>query len=1114
MHTFFVYLFLKNGNFVILLQKEVMYMRNYDFHELLSAEEFEKFAASILKIRDKQKVKTNQVTKDGGIDLYFLEEHVIGQVKRYKNKASKVISSLKSEVERVKKLKPNRYIVVTSAVISKEKRETLLSMFGGYLQKEDIIDKDDLNELLVEPEYHKLEIEYLKLLVPNSFVLSHYLDTIENNKIYTQTEIELDKMKEDKKIFSVTEVFFESLDKLLREKTILITGEPGIGKSTLGRMLAAYFINSDPDTQFISIHHLEELYQIFQKDKKQVYFFDDFWGDTKYNFQITEKEKEEIINFTKYIQKLGNKWFIMTTREYILKDGIQLNTKLKDQYQFYQFTVSIDEISKTSKFNILFNHINNTKLSWSHLNILFRHWETIINNNNYNPRYIEKFLSKYEDYKDLDNLDFLYNFIDYLDNPFAFWKDTLNKQPIEVRLLLMIIALNDNDLDTKSLHKKYNNMLNKKKIENSELNDFKDLIKRMDNEFTITGLIEDKVIIKFKNPSYKDFMYDYLENNMAFYIPYIYNENLSMDELIHLWGIVNKDFELFKDLKETKELDSIIYNQIKKQDIDTKYYSMIELAEVTEFNSSSKIKDYLVSFMKESLETIEDIYYCGNNYFHLVFALLKKVSTKYDFSEYIYSLLSFLIFEQQQIYYVERLVEIKELYPSIYKDFYKEYGSDVRDFVLCSFQYNIYDCKNDEDLDSLDFILYEDIPKLYKDLGIKIPKKLTEEVEGIAKELSDEELQELKEEFSHPLPIKSKKKQKKEEDLSSVNDKIKELIGENESIDNQDKLFKEWQVSSKIKQMISKIEKDTLLENLTNYKETLYLLCQYFSDNPYPNDGILFLERFEKYLIQMNEFTEEEISELYNLSLLLVIDKKLIFKREELNSPQILYPECLDKVINSSFFIKRGEWYHFLHPIIQIHLLLELIKKYIDRITNLEVITYYLRECSPLWSDLDFNDYDDIIAYKLIEKVFPKKWNKEIRIPLYNDYLEKINRKDDMEIAKSMLKQFDFNFHYDYIYGYRPRTRVVYRNDLLLDLFIMDFDIDIIDFFIIDVTPSEETEQFFYELAEKKEELDVNKFLRKKSFLNLLQDAGIIGILNDLYQDILLKVSEEVVNCE
>ncbi|MCI8347506.1 MAG: hypothetical protein HFJ12_06150 [Bacilli bacterium] len=1092
-------------------------MRDYDFHELLSDSEFESFAASVLQIRDRQQVKMNQRIKDGGIDLYYLEENVIGQVKRYKNKNSNIVFSLKKEIERVKRENPDRYVIVTSTVISKEKREILLSLFEGYLHKEDIIDKNDLNQLLVDPEYHKLEIEYLKLLVPNSFVLSHYLDKIRNNAIYTKTSLELDKIKEEQKIFSVNEVFVEALDRLLKEKTIIITGEPGIGKSILGRMLSSYLITSNPDCEFISVESLDELYQIFKEEKKQIYFFDDFWGDTEYNFRMTENEKEKIINFSKYIQKFEDKWFIITTREYILKDGVQLNARLRDKYQLYQYSINLEEISKTSKFNILFNHINHAKLSWNHSNILLHHWKTIVDNNNYNPRYVQTFLNSYDSYKHLNNYDFVYQMIDYLNHPFEFWEDTLNKQPLEIILLLMIIALNDNGLDTRILHKKYNDIVNIKKIEKNDLNDFKSLLKRMDNEFTITKEGEESsldVVIKFRNPSYKDFIYEYLKNNMAFYIPYIYNENLSMNECVHLWGIINKDFVLFKDLYEVEKLELRITNQMIDQVVNTDYSCFVELAAVTEFGFSSKIQNYLIQFMEESFNDIENIYYFDSKRFQLVFELLHQLVNKYDFSEYIASLLEFIIFEDQQLFYIEKILEIKNLYPDVFESFYKEYKNELRKFLLYGIKSEVYDYEYDNDLPGLKMLRYDDIPILYDSFHFKVPKKLIEEVDKVIDKLQNGDI--YPQENGIPK-LNHKRKKDKEEDLSLVDDKIKEFIGDNEYIESTNKLLKEWEVASDVKKKISRLEKNELVGSLVHYKKPLYLLCQYFSEHCYLEDEMKFLINFVDYLIMENDFTWEETEELYELAQLLIIKKRLVFRKEELLSLNTLYPKCIDRVINSSFFLKRGEWYHFIHPIIQIYLVLILIKysstdeknAESEKNIDLEVIIYHFDECNSGWRDLNFDDYEEITSYRLVEKAFVNRWQQEIRIPMYKQYLKKINTKNNQEIAKSMLRPFDLSYEYEYIYGYQPRTGYQYREALLYRLLKMDFGVDIIKLFILNMTPSDKMNQFLYELAEKEEILNMNQFLRRKVFIELLKEGGIFDILSNLYQNILLEVTKK-----
>ena len=67
--------------------------------------------------------------------------------------------------------------------------------------------------------------------------------------------------------------------------------------------------------------------------------------------------------------------------------------------------------------------------------------------------------------------------------------------------MLIIISLSNEELNIRELNRKYNNVLNSKIIKNnSTLVSFDNLIKRMDNEFTVTYLedADDILTIKFK----------------------------------------------------------------------------------------------------------------------------------------------------------------------------------------------------------------------------------------------------------------------------------------------------------------------------------------------------------------------------------------------------------------------------------------------------------------------------------------------------------------------------------------------------------------------------------------------------------------------------------------
>ncbi len=1067
-------------------------MRNYDFHELLSASEFQQFAKSVLEIKENKKVKSNPMTKDGGIDLYYLDENTIVQVKNYQNKATQVLSELKKEMGRIKELNPERYIIITAAEIGKEKREKLIKMFEGYLQKEDIIDKNDLNDLLSKSKYHDLEIETLKLLVPNSFVLSHYLNKIENNKIYTATEIELNKMKEEKKLFSVNEVFFEALEKVSKEKTVMITGEPGVGKSILGRMLVSYFINTHPNIEFFSISSLDELFQIYNKEKKQIYFFDDFWGDTEYNFNLTEKEKDQLIHFIKCIKELENTYLIMTTREYILKEGLERNQKLQSSYKLYQFSINLKEVSETAKFNILANHLKQANLEWNHLKVLLDYYPTIIENENYNPRYLSLFFLQYHENKSLKTYDFFNKTLDYLNNPYDFWKETLENQPLEVILSLMLLSLNQEQLSIEALHKKYNNLMNLKIMNSSRLIEFKDLIKRMDNEFTITRQSDNEklITITFKNPSYKDFIKTYLKNNMASYITFIYHPHLSNDELISLWRILNEEFELFKELKETKEIDYQIIQRLKNQSLSENDNTLIELGEITDLSHKTEVGTYLISFVEENLEDFEDILYNGA-YFGLVIALLSTMANKYDFSVYIENILKTLVCEED-LFLTEKIATIKELYPDIYSQFCKEYKYEIKKCLYDSFNKSRIECEQEQDSFALELMKFDEIPTLYKRLNLKPPVQLLNEI--------NESIIKLETEYK-PKRIKTnnykkaKQKIKKEEDKSVINEKINELIGNNEKIYNTEKVLKQWKISLEVKKKILKLKEDVFFSDFIYYEKILSLLCDYFSNHEISNDTFKVLEEFEQFIIKKENLTITENQILYCIASSMIANQKLIIKKTD------LIPYCnrnKDKIINSSFFKKRGEWYHFIHPIIGVHFALNYFKEILNKKINLENFVSKLLDINEDWKELNF-EVETITLFTLIKKIFPNQWESELRKPAYIDFLKAIKSTNSVEIAKSILKTFNlkYEFHKDggAIYSF--------DNYFLHDLIKMDFSLEIFELFLWDFSyPDEEIEEFFNKITDNGK-LEVNKALRKKTFINEIKDNGTIETLNKLYLDLL-----------
>lgn len=73
---------------------------------------------------------------------------------------------------------------------------------------------------------------------------------------------------------------------------------------------------------------IDDAVEMFDEDRKQVFFFDDFLGSTV--FEIGEKKfDQKILSFIDKVQHSQGKLFILTTREYILSDAYLYYEKFK-----------------------------------------------------------------------------------------------------------------------------------------------------------------------------------------------------------------------------------------------------------------------------------------------------------------------------------------------------------------------------------------------------------------------------------------------------------------------------------------------------------------------------------------------------------------------------------------------------------------------------------------------------------------------------------------------------------------------------------------------------------------------------------------------------------------
>ena len=237
-------------------------MADYDFSTLNSSD-LEELVCDLLNLDQPEgsiiKYKTFKDGKDKGIDLlYSTEKNIyeqVGQVKRYyRTGYDGLYQVLKNtEVKNVNILKPNKYIVATSVDLSFANTESIKDLFGDYINDlNDIYGKKDLNRLIENHE--EILNSHYKLWLSDFSILKKILGS---ELEFRSAHFEEYELKRRLRIYIKTSIFDEAREALKKNKFIIITGEPGVGKTTLAEMLD---------------------YQYIAEEYKLAYSFDDIKG--------------------------------------------------------------------------------------------------------------------------------------------------------------------------------------------------------------------------------------------------------------------------------------------------------------------------------------------------------------------------------------------------------------------------------------------------------------------------------------------------------------------------------------------------------------------------------------------------------------------------------------------------------------------------------------------------------------------------------------------------------------------------------------------------------------------------------------------------------------------
>jgi ATP-dependent exoDNAse (exonuclease V) alpha subunit len=240
---------------------------SYDFSQLSSLD-FEELCCDLLQQQEGIRYELFKPGKDQGIDARYLNGKActIVQCKHYlKSGFNKLLNVLSGEeLKKIQKLSPSRYVVMTSVPLSASNKKEIQDALSPYVQSQsDILGQEDLNNLLgLHPQ---VEEKHFKLLLTSTNVLNR----IFHNAIITQSEQLVERIRRKIPIYVQNESFKKAVDILGEYHFVIISGEPGVGKTTLAEMLLLKYV--EKGFRPFEVRDVKEAYDIYRPD--QNFFF-------------------------------------------------------------------------------------------------------------------------------------------------------------------------------------------------------------------------------------------------------------------------------------------------------------------------------------------------------------------------------------------------------------------------------------------------------------------------------------------------------------------------------------------------------------------------------------------------------------------------------------------------------------------------------------------------------------------------------------------------------------------------------------------------------------------------------------------------------------------------